>query len=198
MFHHILRFPQPYEAYCTTCNEQLRLWPAKGHPFYCDMCHIRVPASKKSGLKRSTGHNRLNCFLCDYDVCVNCAMDGKVPKRFTRTQGVHNRWQTTVEEVDEIESQPAMSSSWQLVNGQWQKVGVYQPPPQPTPSYNPDQLLPPDSRDLPPAYPADQYSSATPLINDSSLPYAIQPPSAPSAPPFINRYWDGTNFPGKC
>ena len=184
IFHHILRFPQPYEAYCTNCNEQLRLWPAKGHPFYCDKC-----PPNQSGLKRSTGHNRLNCFLCDFDVCMNCAMDGKVPKRFTRTQGNQNRWQTTVEEVDERESQSDFSFEWKVVNGQWQKVLVCQPEPQPTPSTNPDQLLPPDSRDLPPAYPADQYSSATPLLNDSSLPYAVQPAQpAPSAPPLISQY----------
>ena len=190
------RFPQPYESYCPNCNEQLRLWPAKGHPYYCDKC----PLDQCMVLKRSTGHNPLNCFLCDFDCCVNCAVDGRVPKRFIRTQGAQNRWQVTVNEVDETEPQPVISSSWQVVNGHWQKVEVSQP--QPTPAYTPDQLIPPDNAANPPAYPADQYSSSpsTPLINSthSSLPYAIQPiqpnlqanttNTTPSAPPLISSY----------
>ena len=28
-------------------------------------------------LKRSSGHNRLNCFLCDFDCCANCSNKGK-------------------------------------------------------------------------------------------------------------------------
>jgi len=65
----LLSFPQPYDAYCPNCKERLRLWPAKGHPFYCDEC----PFNERSVLKRSTGENRLNCFLCDFDCCVNCS-----------------------------------------------------------------------------------------------------------------------------
>jgi len=65
----LLNYARPYNAYCPQCREKLRLWPAKGHPFYCDEC----PGHKRFVLKRSTGHNRLNCFLCDYDVCVSCA-----------------------------------------------------------------------------------------------------------------------------
>jgi len=65
----LLSFPQPYDAYCPNCKERLRLWPAKGHPFYCDEC----PYNERTVLKRSTGENRLNCFLCDFDCCVNCS-----------------------------------------------------------------------------------------------------------------------------
>merc|ERR1711915_164682 len=65
----LLSFPQPYDAYCPECHERLRLWPAKGHPFYCDEC----PTDRRDVLKRSTGQNRLNCFLCDYDCCVTCS-----------------------------------------------------------------------------------------------------------------------------
>ena len=63
-------YQQPYDAYCPKCEGRLRLWPAKGHPFYCDQC----PPEKKDILKKSTGRNRLNCFLCDYDICVDCAV----------------------------------------------------------------------------------------------------------------------------
>ena len=78
----LLDFPQPYEAYCPNCYEQLRLWPAKGHPFYCDEC----PFDQRNVLKRSTGHNRLNCFLCDFDCCVNCANEDKFPNRSIQTK----------------------------------------------------------------------------------------------------------------
>jgi len=64
----LLSYPQPYDAYCPNCRDRLRLWPEKGHPFYCDEC----PLDKRDVLKRNTGENRLNCFLCDFDVCVNC------------------------------------------------------------------------------------------------------------------------------
>jgi len=74
----LLSFPQPYESYCPNCNEKLRLWPAKGHPFYCDEC----PFQERDKLKRSTGHNRLNCFLCDFDCCVNCSTNSKFQKAY--------------------------------------------------------------------------------------------------------------------
>jgi len=72
----LLSFPTPYESYCPNCSEKLRLWPAKGHPFYCDEC----PFNERSVLKRSTGHNRLNCFLCDFDCCANCSNKEKFQK----------------------------------------------------------------------------------------------------------------------
>jgi len=74
----LLSFPQPYESYCPNCNDKLRLWPAKGHPFYCDEC----PYGERDNLKRSTGNNRLNCFLCDFDCCVNCSTKERFQKTY--------------------------------------------------------------------------------------------------------------------
>eukprot|EP00091_Calanus_sinicus_P007552 TRINITY_DN18643_c0_g1_i1.p1 TRINITY_DN18643_c0_g1~~TRINITY_DN18643_c0_g1_i1.p1 ORF type:complete len:319 (-),score=63.63 TRINITY_DN18643_c0_g1_i1:32-949(-) len=77
-----LSFPQPYEAYCPNCSERLRLWPAKGHPFYCDECPY-----ERDVLKSSTGENRLNCFFCDFDCCVDCSNAG----RFQRARSMSRR-----------------------------------------------------------------------------------------------------------
>merc|ERR1711936_1368551 len=133
-------------------------------------------------------------------------MEGKVPKRFIRTQGEQNRWQTTLEEVNENAPQSVPSHSWKLVNGNWQKVtssGDQLVPPDtpynPTPDtpYNPPSATPYNPSPAtpynppPPPYPADQYSSSPtdPLLNynHSSLPYAVQPGIAPSAPP-LSKY----------
>ena len=82
-----LSYSQPYDAYCPHCSARLRLWPAKGiiwnrilliilpltgHPFYCDECPYEGDV-----LKPSTGQNRLNCFLCDFDCCVSCSNAGR-------------------------------------------------------------------------------------------------------------------------
>jgi len=101
----LLGYPQPYDAYCPNCNEQLRLWPAKGHPFYCDEC----PYNERSVLKRSTGHNRLNCFLCDYDCCANCGRDGKVSRRIEEPELPrqfieHERQPISDEEINRLAS----------------------------------------------------------------------------------------------
>jgi len=71
----LLSYPQPYAAYCPKCSARLRLWPAKGEPFYCDKC-----TGEEAVLKNSTGENRLNCFACDFDCCVDCADNGKLQK----------------------------------------------------------------------------------------------------------------------
>jgi len=68
----LLSFPQPYDTYCPDCSERLRLWPAKGHPFYCDEC-----VYGRDVLKSSNGQNRLNCFFCDFDCCVDCSNAGR-------------------------------------------------------------------------------------------------------------------------
>jgi len=65
-------YSQPYDAYCPHCSARLRLWPPKGHPFYCDECPYEGDV-----LKTSTGQNRLNCFLCDFDCCVDCSNAGR-------------------------------------------------------------------------------------------------------------------------
>jgi len=77
----LLSYPKPYEAYCPECSEKLCLWPAKGHPFYCDEC----PYPQKERLKRSTGQNRLNCFLCDFDCCASCSNAERFQKRLNTT-----------------------------------------------------------------------------------------------------------------
>jgi len=77
----LLSYPKPYEAYCPECSEKLRLWPAKGHPFYCDEC----PYPQKERLKRSNGQNRLNCFLCDFDCCASCSNAERFQKRLNTT-----------------------------------------------------------------------------------------------------------------
>jgi len=54
----------------STCGQKLRLWPAMEGTWYCDSC----PPSKKIFPKTNDGNNRLNCFLCDYDLCTECCI----------------------------------------------------------------------------------------------------------------------------
>ncbi len=51
-------------------NKVLRLWPANlGLGFHCDDSDCRTPGDEI----KNSGFNRLNCFLCDYDICMACA-----------------------------------------------------------------------------------------------------------------------------
>ncbi len=51
-------------------NQVLRLWPANlGLGFHCDDSDCRTPGDEI----KNSGFNRLNCFLCDYDICMACA-----------------------------------------------------------------------------------------------------------------------------
>merc|ERR1712013_211982 len=68
------RFAEPYAISCPHCTSRLKLWPAKGAPFLCDDW---APSTGKNCRSRgreipSNGENRLNCFVCDYDLCVDC------------------------------------------------------------------------------------------------------------------------------
>eukprot|EP00092_Neocalanus_flemingeri_P000490 GFUD01000520.1.p1 GENE.GFUD01000520.1~~GFUD01000520.1.p1 ORF type:complete len:303 (+),score=25.50 GFUD01000520.1:250-1158(+) len=197
----LLSYPQPYESFCPNCHERLSLWPAKGHPFYCDQC----PFDQRSVLKRSTGENRLNCFLCDFDCCVNCANEGKMQRRlsleniesggFRRTlsykQPNTEQAGTSDDDIERLASALAVEK-------------FIDPESNPTPPYNPYHtdttttsstpfIIPQQSST--PAYPAPEYhayinrTSYRPPVTCTiqpltpihappdlpSLPYAIQP-----------------------
>lgn len=89
----LLSFPTRWDALCPNCNEKLRLWPAYGANWYCDEC----PYGERDRAKRSTGFNRLNCFLCDYDKCVDCA---------DRARDRRNDHQTSSARARDIEAAP--------------------------------------------------------------------------------------------
>ena len=51
-------------------EQVLRLWPANlGLGFHCDDPDCRSPGDEI----KNSGFNRLNCFICDYDICMACA-----------------------------------------------------------------------------------------------------------------------------
>jgi len=58
---------------CSKCSAKLKLWPAQGPGFSCDSGLESCPG--KSKLIPSSGDNRYNCFLCDYDLCVSCTRE---------------------------------------------------------------------------------------------------------------------------
>lgn len=214
----LLGFPQPYDAYCPNCSERLRLWPAKGHPFYCDEC----PYDQRNVLKRSTGENRLNCFLCDFDCCVNCSG----AERFQRVRPEARLLNEEPDRVSDgdIERAAANMAAARLIETSYREgENENQPtlPYNPTPfsttpaTYNPvnysHRTQEPENfntpfiipqKDDPPAYPAEQYNSSSQLhpaapSNHPSLPYAISPYSqtnppetefSPTAPPLIKPY----------
>jgi len=121
----LLNYPRPYNAYCPNCSEKLRLWPAKGHPFYCDEC----PGQKRFVLKRSSGHNRLNCFLCDYDICASCA----AAKQDTTEQEDREENTNNITTVITINHTAEHSQSYQE---EQQSTVQYKQQQQPTPQHN--------------------------------------------------------------
>ena len=51
--------------------QTLRLWPAHlGEGFNCDSQDCKIP---KDEMMYNSGYNRLNCFDCDYNLCMTCA-----------------------------------------------------------------------------------------------------------------------------
>ena len=51
--------------------QTLRLWPAHlGKEFNCDSQDCKIP---KEEMMYNSGYNRLNCFDCDYNLCMTCA-----------------------------------------------------------------------------------------------------------------------------
>jgi len=196
----LLSYPKPYEAYCPECSEKLRLWPAKGYPFYCDEC----PYPQKERLKRSTGQNRLNCFLCDFDCCVSCSDAERFQKRMNTTSSGWNKPQIDALQTRFDQSMtPDISEEGVIPKNSSESTYSKDPP------YNPS-IAGPDIRtgstylsmpsgdqevstpflkqqdtDLPPpAYPPTGYSAnhyttpANPLVPPSlhqELPYSISP-----------------------
>lgn len=64
------RMPRPLEVNCPNCRQVLRLWPQNlGAGFHCDNTECRSPRDEMV----NSGYNRLNCFTCDYDICMACA-----------------------------------------------------------------------------------------------------------------------------
>eukprot|EP00092_Neocalanus_flemingeri_P030308 GFUD01032901.1.p2 GENE.GFUD01032901.1~~GFUD01032901.1.p2 ORF type:complete len:167 (-),score=24.29 GFUD01032901.1:98-598(-) len=155
---------------------------------------------------------RLNCFLCDFDCCVNCAMRGKVKKRFCGDNCQRNTEQTgTSDEVEIlIDSESNPTPPYNPYHTNTTKTSGE------TDTYTTPFIIPQQSS--PPAYPAPEYHSyinrtthrppvsypiqlTQPIAAPSdhpSLPYAIQPtqqhqatesstPWAHSAPPLINN-----------
>eukprot|EP00092_Neocalanus_flemingeri_P076589 GFUD01095013.1.p1 GENE.GFUD01095013.1~~GFUD01095013.1.p1 ORF type:complete len:158 (-),score=16.81 GFUD01095013.1:24-497(-) len=151
---------------------------------------------------------RLNCFLCDFDCCVNCAMRGKVKKSFCGNNSQKNTEQTGASDEVDI-----------LIDSESNPTPPYNPYTTKTSgdTYTTHFIIPQQSS--PPAYPAPEYHSyinrtahhppvtyhiqpSQPIAAPSdhpSLPYAIQPTQqhqatessthwAPSAPPLINKY----------
>ena len=208
--HSVFSFPQPYEAYCPNCSEKLRLWPAKGHPFYCDEC----PYDQRNVLKRSTGENRLNCFLCDFDCCVNCS----TAERFQRVRPEARLFNEEPDRVSDGDIERAaanmvaarlIETSYREEENENQPSLPYNPNPfSTTPAtyitepenFNTPFIIP--QKDDPPAYPGEQYNTSSHTnpaapSNHASLSYAIapyfqpNPPEtefSPSAPPLIKPY----------
>jgi len=67
--------PQPFNVFCQ-CGDKLRLWPEMEGTWNCDTC----PSSSEVFPKTNDGNNRLNCFLCDYDICAECAGNEERPR----------------------------------------------------------------------------------------------------------------------
>jgi hypothetical protein len=212
----LLNFPQPYNSYCPNCREKLRLWPAKGHPFYCDEC----PVSERTVLKRSSGHNRLNCFLCDFDRCASCATAGIQDTAVPYNTDISNTEQNKIgsEHGTSLQSDSALPTFPHLESAvRFECAPPYEEQGRPYPSalpYNPQPvmdiqvnqasglltadgggenclatpfLLP--SQEYPPPYEGPSSSHAiTP-----SLPYAVRPypqhnsSEIPTAPPFMKH-----------
>ena len=54
-------------------KQVLRLWPANlglGEGYICDSIDCKT---SKDEVILNSGYNRLNCFVCDYDLCMTCA-----------------------------------------------------------------------------------------------------------------------------
>ncbi len=62
--------PTPYAVNCPKCGKKLRVWPKRGSFFTCD--DKDCPQEENAKLI-NIGTNRLNCFICDYDLCLSCA-----------------------------------------------------------------------------------------------------------------------------
>eukprot|EP00092_Neocalanus_flemingeri_P009409 GFUD01010123.1.p1 GENE.GFUD01010123.1~~GFUD01010123.1.p1 ORF type:complete len:235 (-),score=60.06 GFUD01010123.1:4-708(-) len=64
-------FPTHPAIRCAKCKDRLRIWPDQKSPlFYCDTDLPTCPCNGKE--ESSSGGNRYNCFLCDYDLCRGC------------------------------------------------------------------------------------------------------------------------------
>ena len=60
-------FPEPYNVLCPKCGSRLKQWPSRGPEFYCE----GVGCTRVGGIDNN-GSNRFNCFICDYDLCLQC------------------------------------------------------------------------------------------------------------------------------
>merc|ERR1711915_907206 len=54
---------------CFKCGSKMRIWSDQGPAFYCDS---GLPCKNYNKKLSSIGGNRLNCFLCDFDLCRKC------------------------------------------------------------------------------------------------------------------------------
>jgi len=63
-----MKSPENNKIRCPKCGARLRVWPANhGPPFSCSSSHCPIV-----GRVRSSGSNRFNCFLCNFDLCESC------------------------------------------------------------------------------------------------------------------------------
>lgn len=53
---------------CFRCFKRLIQWPKIGPHFYCDGTYCPLNGASI----KNTGSNRFNCFICDFDLCLNC------------------------------------------------------------------------------------------------------------------------------
>jgi hypothetical protein len=61
---------EPFDIRCPSCLCYLKLMPQDfGPQFTCD--DMDCPFGNKTNIYNN-GHNRISCFLCDYDLCDSC------------------------------------------------------------------------------------------------------------------------------
>jgi len=207
----LLSYPKPYEAYCPKCSEKLRIWPAKGRPFYCDEC----PYPQNEKLQRSTGQNKLSCFHCDFDCCVSCSNAERFQKR-TTTSGWNKLQIDALQARFDQSLTPDIAKEGGIPKNNSKPTYSRDPPYIPSIA-GPDLSIPSGDQDVstpfliqqdtdlpPPAYPGTGYSSdhyttpANPSVHQG-LPYSFSPyiqpylgtneqSFAPTAPSVIKKY----------
>lgn len=53
---------------CWICSKRLLQWPLIGSSFYCDGRNCLLFGTSIV----NSGNNRFNCYMCDFDLCINC------------------------------------------------------------------------------------------------------------------------------